>query len=175
MNFDLFYKKRSLIYRKKLEKNWDSISPGFTWWSFLRFSKLQKDKKLLQIKKNILKILKINLKKRTEQCDMIPFAWQNAYMSLEIEGGGSSTHQNPKKWGFTCSITHPTSTRMFGQEHASFLDKNVHSSSSVLYSYTRKIIGNSEWWKMAGPLDQLTLEARHTVFHRCWKPVELYP
>ena len=106
---------------------------------------------------------------------MIPFARQNVYMSLWIEGGGSSALQNTKKWGFTCSITHPASTRMFGQKHASFFDENVHSSSSVLYSCTRKIIGNSEWWKMAGPRDQLTLEAGLTVFPRCWNPVELYP
>ena len=52
---------------------------------------------------------------------------------------------------------------MFGQEDDSFLDVNVHSSSSALYSYTREIIGHSEWGKMAGPRDQLTLEARLTV------------
>ena len=76
MNFDLFCKKlpkkcktaitfaynvekKSLIYQKKLEKNSDSISPGFTRWSFLRFSKFQKEKKLFQIEKNNLKFLKI--------------------------------------------------------------------------------------------------------------------
>ena len=52
---------------------------------------------------------------------------------------------------------------MVGQEHAPFLDENVHSSSSALLSFTRNIIGHSEWSKMAPRRDQLTLEARLTV------------
>ena len=86
-----------------------------------------------------------------------------AYMSVWIEGGGSLVHQNPKKWSFACSITHPATIRMFGQEHASYLDENVQSSSSALLSFTRKIIGHSEWWTMAPRHDQLTLEARLMV------------
>jgi hypothetical protein len=54
-------------------------------------------------------------------------------------------HENHKKLSFSCYITHPAASRMFGQEHASFLDENVHSSSSALLSFTRKIIGHSEW------------------------------
>jgi hypothetical protein len=34
---------------------------------------------------------------------------------------------------------------MVGQEHASFLDESVHSSSSALLSFTCKIIGHFEW------------------------------
>ena len=52
---------------------------------------------------------------------------------------------------------------MFGQEHALFLDENVHSSSSALLSFTRKIIGHSEWCKMAPQRDQVTFEARPMV------------
>jgi hypothetical protein len=52
---------------------------------------------------------------------------------------------------------------MFWQEHASFLDEKVHSSSSELLSFTHKIISHSEWCKMAPRGDQLTMEARLTV------------
>ena len=65
MNFDLFcnkwkrnlvtaitfaydVEKMRLIYQKKLEKIWNSISPGFTRSAILRFSKFQKKKKLFQ-------------------------------------------------------------------------------------------------------------------------------
>ena len=52
---------------------------------------------------------------------------------------------------------------MFGPEHVPFLDENGHSISSALLLFTRKIIGHSEWSKMAPRHDQLTLEARLTV------------
>ena len=68
-----------------------------------------------------------------------------AYMSVWIEGGGSLVHQNPQKGSFACSITHPAASRMFGQEHVPFLDENVHSSSSTLLLFTRKLVGHSEW------------------------------
>ena len=52
---------------------------------------------------------------------------------------------------------------MFGQEHALFLDENVHSNSSTLLSFTCEIIDHSKWSKMAPRRDELTLEARVTV------------
>ena len=65
MNFDLFLQqtekkiktaitftydveKIRLICKKKLEKIWSSISPGFTRSAILKFSKFQKKKKLFQ-------------------------------------------------------------------------------------------------------------------------------
>jgi hypothetical protein len=71
--------------------------------------------------------------------------------------------RKPQKMKFSCSITHPAASRMFEQEHASFLDENVHSSSSALLSFTHKIIAHSKLRKMAPRRDQLTLEARRTV------------
>ena len=76
----------------------------------------------------------------------------------------------PKNSCFTWSITHPATTLTFSPADALFLDHKVHNSSSSLRLCTRKIIGHSEWCKMARRCDQLTLKV---VF--MGRPPMLYP
>ena len=85
------------------------------------------------------------------------------YMPVCIEEGAPSVHRTPKKCDFARSITHTVTTHIFGHAHMSFLDKTVHSSSSMLYSYSPKIIGHFKWRKMARGREQVTLEAGFTV------------
>ena len=65
--------KMRLICQKKLEKNWSSISPGFTRSVILRFSKFQKKKKLFQTEdfflQNQKKIKKKNQKFKNSKKD----------------------------------------------------------------------------------------------------------
>src|SRR3990170_2134476 len=76
----------------------------------------------------------------------------------------------PKNSCFTCSITHPATTLTFSPADALFLDDKVRKSSSSLCLCTRKIIGHSEWCKMARRCAQVTLKFVFTV---C--PPMLYP
>ena len=69
----------------------------------------------------------------------------------------------PKNSSFTWSITHPPTTLMFSPVDALFLDHKVHISSYSLRLCTLKIIGHSEWSKMARWCDHLTLKVVFTV------------
>src|SRR3989337_138671 len=76
----------------------------------------------------------------------------------------------PKNSCFTCSITHPATTLTFSRADALFMVDKVCNSSSSLCLCTRKIIGHSEWCKMARRCDQVTMKVVFTV---C--PLMLYP
>src|SRR5215216_2800311 len=73
----------------------------------------------------------------------------------------------PKNSSFAWSITHPATTLTFCLADALFLDHKLHNSSSSLCSCTRKIIGHSEWCKMARRWDQLTLKVVFTAVRLC--------
>ena len=69
----------------------------------------------------------------------------------------------PKNSCFTWSVAHPATTLTFSLADALFLDHKVHNCSSALCSCMRKIIGHSEWCKIACWCDQLTLKLVFTV------------
>jgi len=79
----------------------------------------------------------------------------------------ASKHKNSC---FTWSIRHPATTLTLSLTDALFLDNIVHNTSSSLCSWTRQIIGHSEWCKMARRCDQPTLKVVFTVY-----PATLYP
>src|SRR5215216_7227729 len=76
----------------------------------------------------------------------------------------------PKNSCFTWSITHPATTLTFSPADVLFLDHKVPNSSSSFCKCTRKIIGHSEWCKMARRCNHFTLKVVLTV-----GPAMLYP
>ena len=106
-----------------------------------------------------------------EQYTNLPFMNQKDYRLSLDRRSTLFVASKPKNSCFTCSITHPATTLTFSPADALFLDDKVRKSSSSLCLCTRKIIGHSEWCKMARRCDQVTLKVVFTVCHPMLYPL----
>src|SRR3989337_324946 len=97
-----------------------------------------------------------------EQYTILPFMNPKDYRFSLDRRRRLFVASKPKNSCFACSITHPATTLTFSPAGALFLDGKVCKSSSRLCLCTRKIIGHSEWCKMARRCDQVPMKVVFT-------------
>jgi hypothetical protein len=104
-----------------------------------------------------------------EQYTILPFMNQKDYKFSLDRRRRLYVASKLKNSCFTCSISHLPPSLFHQQMHYSWMIKYVTAYPHYVYAH-EKIIGHSEWCKMAHRCDQVTLKVVFTV---C--PPMLYP